>query len=379
MSLLEREKIRRYFRILWIHGFYWMVLFLYDSWTLSACKKTKETGEPRKLLIVKQDAIGDYVLFRNYLEIVKKSQKYREYKITFCGNSLYRDIAEVFDGKLIDEFIWIERENFVKNRSYRRNILGRIRKGGYHATIQPTYSREFLWGDSLVRASGSLEKIGSIGDAANITMLQKMVSDRFFTKRLPAEKNVTFEFYRNREFFEQLLEERISTRKPFFPIQKNLQEKCVVIMPGAGSKFRQWKPEKFGAIADHIVQKHGAKIFVGGGRGDRIAGEIIQNIAGNENVENGAGGQTLSEFIAKVNNASLLITNETSAAHIGVAVDTETICVSWGNHLGRFNPYPEEMTDRIHYVFPPMGKKMRHDVNDIEIESVLDAVDAVLE
>src|SRR5208283_3095124 len=61
---------------------------------------------------------------------------------------------------------------------------------------------------------------------------------------------------------------------------------------------------------------------------------------------------TLIQLAELVHNAELLISNDTSAVHIGVAVNANVICVSNGNTYGRFVPYPAQVYSRIITLFP---------------------------
>jgi len=61
---------------------------------------------------------------------------------------------------------------------------------------------------------------------------------------------------------------------------------------------------------------------------------------------------TLIQLAELVHNAELLISNDTSAVHIGVAVNAKVICVSNGNTYGRFVPYPVQVYSRIITLFP---------------------------
>jgi len=94
----------------------------------------------KSLLIIRLDAIGDYVLFRNYIEVLKNSEKYKDYKITLVGNIAWKSIAEELDSKYIDNFIWTDREKFEKNFIYRYKKLKKISSKGYDVVINPTYS-----------------------------------------------------------------------------------------------------------------------------------------------------------------------------------------------------------------------------------------------
>ncbi len=136
--------------------------------------------EPKTILLVRLDAIGDYILFRNFIEILK--DEYRDYKITLVGNIVWRDIALEFDKDFIESFIWINRKNFERNPLYRYKKLKDITKIGYEIVVNPTYSRSFFVDDTIVNVINSRKKIGSQGDLSNIRKWQKSISDKYYDK-----------------------------------------------------------------------------------------------------------------------------------------------------------------------------------------------------
>src|SRR3982751_602647 len=62
----------------------------------------------KRLLIIKTDAIGDYILFRNFIEVVKSSETYKDYQVDLLGNTLWQDIALKYDASYINQFIFIK-------------------------------------------------------------------------------------------------------------------------------------------------------------------------------------------------------------------------------------------------------------------------------
>ncbi len=338
-------------------------LFLFiDFWA------TKENKNIRSntLLLVRFDAIGDYVLFRNFIEIFKKSKKYCDYKITLCGNIAWKDLAEDYDKSFFDNFIWIDRRKFIRNPIYRFNILRYINQYGFEIVIQPTYSREFFYGDTIVRASNAKERIGSEGDLSNITKWQKKISDKYYTILVPATEESIFEFFRNKEFFEYILEEKIKLNRPNFKINKgavkiSIYNPYIVIFPGAGAKYRRWQSHKFAEVADYIYKKYRCNIVIAGSKSDRILAEDIKKKSENINIINLTGKITLTQSVHIIKNAKILISNETVAVHIAAAVGTKTICISTGFRFGRFDPYPKEIFNKIIYVYPDVIQKRIYD------------------
>lgn len=117
------------------------------------------------LLLVRLDAIGDYILFRNYLKIIRASEKYKNYKITLLGNIIWKEIALTFDKDVIDEFIWLDRKKFYRNLLYKYNLLNQLYKSGFETIIEATHSREILYGDMIVGAAKAKNSFGSKGSS----------------------------------------------------------------------------------------------------------------------------------------------------------------------------------------------------------------------
>ena len=74
------------------------------------------------MLILRTDAIGDYILFRNFIKYIKESEKYRHYSIALCGNELWKDLAENYDNEFVDSFIWIDKTKFFRTSGWTYTI-----------------------------------------------------------------------------------------------------------------------------------------------------------------------------------------------------------------------------------------------------------------
>src|ERR1700744_4365147 len=85
----------------------WILLKLPAFFKLLAKFRTPK----KRILLIKTDAIGDYILFRNFIEVLKTSELYRDYEITLLGNGLWRDIAHKYDGAFISKFIFAKVED----------------------------------------------------------------------------------------------------------------------------------------------------------------------------------------------------------------------------------------------------------------------------
>ncbi|WP_141266848.1 glycosyltransferase family 9 protein [Thermodesulfovibrio sp. Kuro-1] len=317
--------------------------------------KPSQKVEHKSMLIIRLDAIGDYILFRNFIKILKDSDKFKGYKITLLGNIAWKELAETLDSKEISHFIWLDRKKFAKNPYYRLKKLKEITAKGYELVISPVYSREFYYCDTIIKLISAGQKIGSSGNLSNIKKWQKRISDKFYTKLIPAKDEIIFEFYRNKEFFEYLLQQQITLRKPFIQIPDvnlsfELPKKYAVLFIGGSASFRKWSIENFAKVGLYLKDTYGYNIVLCGSKTDLIDSESFRRSFKKSYVDL-VGKTNLIELLQVINSAEIIISNETVASHMAVALDKRVIVISNGNHFGRFTPYPKEITSNYFAVY----------------------------
>jgi ADP-heptose:LPS heptosyltransferase len=308
--------------------------FIMDSLAIT----NKKVSNSKNLLIVKMDAIGDYILFRNFLKAIKEDKKYSKYKITLCGNSVWKDISEKFDSKVIDEFYWINKKKFLISPNYRYKILKEINKRDFGVTINPTYSREFF-SDVLIKASRSRKKIGGKGDHGNIIWWQKLISDKYYTQLLDNEDSQVFEFYKNERFFEKFLGRKLSINKTTLKM-KNKTQNYAVLFTMANAKRRKWNLKNFLEIKEYLEKVKKLKVHI-----------VDKKF------------KSINDLITLISNAKIVISNDTCASHISAACNVPLVCILHGRHFGRFAPYPNKIYNKGLFLYP---KRIMGDLNKFE-------------
>lgn len=360
-------------------------------------KPSKEI-QPKSLLLIRLDAIGDYVLFRNFIEVLKKSEKYKDYSITLLGNSAWKDLSEELDSEFVDEFVWLDRNRFNKDFVYRYQKLREIVACGYEVVLSPVYSREFFYGDTIVKLINAKEKIGSIGDLSNIRKWQKNISDKYYDVLVPAKSELMFEFDRNKEFFENLLGIKLDIKKPHIDLKPKklpfeLPEKYAILFIGASASFRKWNIEGFAKIGEYLKNQFGYVIVLCGAPSDKDDALRFKECFDGSYIDL-VGKTSLIELLHVIYNGNLMIANETSAPHFAVALEmTNVFVISNGNHYGRFTPYPKDMAPNYHVIYHPEIEKNLDDyerlsnsygfgsdldINEISFEMVKNKIDGVL-
>lgn len=318
----------------------------------------KQTINSNTLLLIRLDSIGDYLLLRNYFQFIRNSDKYKNYEITLIGNKIWKELAVTFDEDLINNFIWLDRKKFNNNVLYKYRLLKRIYDSGFESVIDCTYSREILFGDSIVKVSRALNKIGFVGSPDSyVKWKRNLFTDRIYTLLIPTEEKIIFEFERNKDYFSKVLEQKIEIKKPQLNINKvksvfESVNNFIVIFPGANHKKRRWSVKKFVKVVNHIIEKHKFDIVIAGSSEDSILADQILLQSDSNRVKIFAGKTSLPELAKLISDAILLISNDTSAIHFAASVNTPFICISNGNHFGRFHPYPKEMGVEGIFIYP---------------------------
>lgn len=317
-----------------------------------------------RILIIRLDAIGDYILFRNYLSVIKESDRFNRFHITYLGNKIVRDLAEEYDAKFIDNFIWIDPTivnnlNLI-NQVKRIKLAFKLKLNCYDIIINPVHSR-IKEVDDFITLVGAKKNIGSTGDTSNIGGADFYLKNIDYDHLINIPDFSNFEFFRNHIFFQQLCGINQNIPSLFLPVEPSPKESVlkVIIVPGAGAAFRRWSTTNF-ATAINLIAKNLSNfnlnfILTGISSEENIAQEIIQQLEPIVQYKDMTGKLSLVELVSSINNANLVISNETSAVHIAAAVKTGCICISNGNHFGRFNPIPSTLAKNI-FTFYPDGK-----------------------
>jgi ADP-heptose:LPS heptosyltransferase len=316
-------------------------------------------GGKKRVLFLKFDGIGDFILWLDTAKELRKIFPAERFELVLLGTRAWTSFAEKLP--YFDEVWSLDRPRFLFNPVYRLKILIKIRRFGFDTVVLPSYSREFLFGDFIVRFSGAKERIGSEGDCSNIMPFLKRISDRWYTRLVPAGKEPLMELERNAEFLRGMGMPGFRSGVPSLtafgrPSVDIPHSGYYVLFPGAGMPIKQWPAENFVALADRIHRATGWTGLVCGGPGEENLGEALVKGSGVP-LETRIGRTSLEDLISIVAGARLMVGNDTSAIHIAAAVSTPSVCILGGGHHGRFMPYKTE-TETISPLPVPVVYKM---------------------
>lgn len=328
-------------------------------------KPSKKDTNCKKIAIIRLDAIGDYVVFRQCIKALRECDEYKHHEIHLIGNKAYKDIAETFDSEYIDKFIWVDMTKFNKNPYYKWKIINECRQTHYDLALSPVFSRFSYRDDFIIKNLVADNKIGFSGEPESERQSRQNLANSYYTQIIQCDKGTKFESLRNQEYFENLCKRKIIFQNPKFEIKSQYNElykainKYAVLFIGASISEKQWNIGNFAEIAEWLKHKNFEIVLCGGNKEKFLANAFAEKFS--SDFTNLVGKTSFSQLINLLNNADLLISNETSAVHCAMATNTkQVVVISNGNTFGRFHPY---LSKKYHIVYPPIIESLLKEEN----------------
>lgn len=342
------------------------IIYDYVLWLARSGSRQKQL-QP-KLLIIRVDEIGDYVLWRNFLNEIVASPKFRDHEIHFCGNRSWKLLFDQFDAASVHKSFWIDKIRFKKELRYRCRFLQMIYRQGYHTVINPVFSRDKRYDDSIVRAASAENKIGMVANTESVQPFEMGYDKGLYTHLFEHPSKPIFEFYRNRmftEFVTGVSSSVVDTSVPsaLLPAYNGLPEKYIVIFPGSRSKTRIWPVENFIKVAAYLYEQKGFTAVVCGAASDKIYTDAFCKSYPHP-LLNLTGKTSLPEMLTVLQSASMLLSVDTGAVHLAAAVGCPVTAIFNGSQYKRFAPYPKELSAHFIAVYP---KQIQQELADDEI------------
>lgn len=164
----------------------------------------------------------------------------------------------------------------------------------------------------------------------------------------------------------------------------------LLLSPCSSHTVRNWRPERYAAVADHAIRRHGFRVALCGGRSalERTLGDAI-SAAMREPPIDLIGKDTLKQFLALAERASLVLTPDAGPMHMANAVGAPVLGLHAASNPRRSGPYSDlrwcvdryDAAARRFRGVPadalPWGTKLEHPgvMDLVETEAAIDALD----
>lgn len=171
------------------------------------------------------------------------------------------------------------------------------------------------------------------------------------------------------------------------PRPAGLPEAYAVFGPGAAVAYRRWPVERFARLATWLADRGITPVLVGS-RGEAALGrEFAGQVPAALNLIGATGTR---ELLAVIGHARVVVSNETSFAHLAVALRVPSLVIVGGGHLGRCSLYGYEGRNRwLHDAAAPCrgdnwrcgrdaGKRPSPCIESITVEHALAELEGLL-
>jgi glycosyltransferase involved in cell wall biosynthesis/ADP-heptose:LPS heptosyltransferase/tetratricopeptide (TPR) repeat protein len=318
----------------------------------------------KKILIIRPDAIGDFVLFAGTLKYYRRlfdntDTKRSEGPASEIHLFLKKHVAELAKNcPDVDCLIEFDAKMLEEDESYSSRLFSHLKEQKYDVAIYPVYSRS-PQGDLLTLESGAAKTIAFDGNNSNIADSVKICNDEKYTRLVPTSKEWSLEIKRSEEMVRAL---GIGPDEPVTPkiwltdeddqaarqlLTQMKIEDPIIFCPFAQHAIRHWPVDNWAKVLAKYEQ---FPVLICGSADNHKEAEQIIKLSGHPRAFNLCGKTGLRELAALLTKSKLCIGVESAAGHIAAAAGCPHVILIGGGHFGRFMPYSPLTT----LVYAPM-------------------------
>lgn len=329
--------------------------------------------QKKEMLLVCTDSIGDYLLWRNFIDDIRNSDKYAQFSISMIACETYRHFLEYLDADKLHKVFYVPGR--FENLSTRKliDIRRRLKDEGlkdYYDTIvfcsvnaardDKFKAEQLITGNVVSRFSilhnHSLFKRNPL-DLLKFTYVYRNYEDTFL-----------HDFSKAKNFFSAFLGKESSIEYPRIELkttEKNEHSgKYVVINPCGYDEYRCWNRVNWAELITWL-HAQGLEVFLVCLEKERRFCEVIQTLC--DGIAKIAAGLAVPDLLTLMSKAQLYIGADSGIFHAAAALDMKCMALSSGSSYFRFMNYPKERKN-VRVLFPEGVEKwiQKHRENDAE-------------
>ena len=301
--------------------------------------------DPQRILLVLPTWVGDVVMATPFIRAL--FQRFPDGEITLLMN---RHLFPLLEGSPWVErtCFWPPRKKTPEAKQQHRELVGSLKAQQFDLAVMLPNSLRSAW---LCYRSGAKRRLGFNRDGRGLLLTDKVaVPNRIkggyqpmplcdYFAVLAASLGMEHPGDQLTLYLTPECDEAVSARLQQEGVRP--EQPMVVLCPGANfGASKCWDPERFAAVADHLVRRFGAAIVISPGPGEEPLAEAIQRSMNHASVLLTNPCLTLGELKTLIADADLLLGNDTGPRHFGRAFDTPRVTV--------FGPTEQKWTDTSH-------------------------------
>lgn len=346
----------------------------------------------KRLLIIRLDDIGDYLLFRNHLSMYKDSARWGTHAITLLGNLAWKEIFTACDHRAVDDTIWVDKGAYLSSAAYRFQIWAMLRERGFETVIAPSRTRPLLLDDLCRLAAAPVHGIASANSYVHADW--NRLSDALYQELFVPGDARAHEFHFNRRFAAWSCGIRFGGIRPLLELPDASGAAAgpdIICFVGANTRSRRWPAKRWVEFIKAYRSRHDGRVILAGG--SRAEQQIAARIQAQTGADNIVGTVSLLELAHRLSSARAVLSNDTMAVHLSVSLGRPTLIIANGVNYQRFTDYDTAGIEGVATLYPRVFDRKRRrrpdrfhhytdaltsDIASIGAAEVLDRLEALL-
>jgi ADP-heptose:LPS heptosyltransferase len=300
----------------------------------------------RHVLLLRLDAIGDFVLFAACLPHLRALLP--DAMITLVVDSRVGALAEqcVF----VDRVMAVDSARCEKDVAYLHTVDAELRNG-VDIAINTMYTRTAI-SDNLIARTHAPVKIGYECIDNDQERARRTKDQVLYTHLIRTDQEWMFELDRHACLLRELgADLRTDELHPQYWIKesdrtsaklvllegRDQARKWVAVCPGAGFGIKLWSAQSFAMVADQIAERYHLDVIFLGAAHEKSLVNGIRGLMRSQSFDL-VGKLSLSQFASVLEEAALYVGVDTAGFHFSWSRGIPTVGIFGGGHFGRFNP-----------------------------------------
>ena len=332
-------------------------------------------ASPKRILVIRLDRLGDVVLSTPVVQRLREA--YPDARIAMMVRPVCREVVE--GNPFLNEVILYDKDG------RHRGILSTVRfawglrrfRFDTAVVVHPTHRSHWIpW------LAGIPTRIGY--DRKSSWLLNRRVAHH---KQEGARHEADYAL----ELLQVLGLQPPASPRPFVPLHAEAQrrvdqllqhqgigssETLVAIHPSASCISKRWMPQRFGAVADRLMETQHSRIILIAGPDDAVHAHDVANAMRRQPL-NLAGKLSIGELACLLKRCRLLISNDSGPVHIAAAVGTPVVTLfgraQAGVNAARWRPLGPR-----HVVLDKSGPSRFTSIDELTVDEVYAAATSVL-
>jgi len=120
------------------------------------------------------------------------------------------------------------------------------------------------------------------------------------------------------------------------------EQRTLIVAPCSSHALRNWLPERYAAVADHAIERHGFRVLLCGGPSAeerRMGDAILSHMPSREQVTDLIGKDTLKRYLALAARATVVLSPDSGPLHMANAIGTPVIGLHAASNPARSGAY----------------------------------------